>query len=304
LSSDIIAESRIRQLAVQYYAALLLWPVYLFLLPAVCAHAAWLGAVYLVFPGVYLFTWVGYLMHESWHKYVPNVNHGFFFNALGLLILSDPQLYHLVHGSHHSQVHTFGDAEFHPLGEIRNRALRIVYNWLEFGLGVAFLIIVASLSVPRDPRFAAKYRWWKLPLSMLGWTLYLGGIGFLSRLAFGVTLAQIASSYVLTFWLNSFVLHQSQLIEHGNLIVEGTFTQRNVRTRNLKAAGLAERVVLFFTHNDSREHVLHHTLTKVHSRPFPGVVPLPPGAEQITLRDYAAIAGRMLCGRVDQMPPR
>ena len=89
-------------------------------------------------------------------------------------------------------------------------------------------------------------------------------------------------------------------MEHGNLIVEGDFHRRNMRSRNLKPSGIAEKLFLFLTHNDSREHVLHHTLTNVYSRPFPGTVPLPEGAVMITLREYFQILQRMLAGRVDR----
>jgi hypothetical protein len=64
-------------------------------------------------------------------------------------------------------------------------------------------------------------------------------------------------------------------------------------------SGAIEKIFLFLTHNDSREHVLHHTVTAVHSRPFPGKIPLPPGAVVITMADYLGILGRMLVGQTD-----
>jgi fatty acid desaturase len=259
---------------------------------------------FFIFPGVYLFTWVGYLMHESWHKYVPNVNNGFFYNAFALMLLTDPQLYRMTHGLHHAQVHTHQDAEFHPLGRIENRAVRVAANWLEFILGVAFLVSMSSVAMLRDPRFEKKYRFWKLPASLACWAVFLGGIGTLSHLAFGVTLSQIAIPWIASYWFNSFILHQSQLVEHGNLYVDGTFQERNIRTRNLKPSGPAEKIFLFFTHGDSQEHVLHHTLPGEYLRPFRGVVPLPAGAVQSTLKDYLKIAGRMLAGREDHMEAR
>lgn len=299
MPTKLISEARLRSQARYYYAVLILWPTYLFLLPAVWVYTGWGVALYLVFPGIYLFTWLGYLMHESWHKYVPNVKNRFFYNAFALMLLSDPQLYHMIHGVHHSQVHTYQDAEFHPLGEIKHRGVRVVYNWLEFVFGIAFLVGVTSVAIPRDPRFAQKYRLWKLAGSIGGWIILFGGLGYLSHLVFGVGPAQVVGAYALSFWLNAFVLHQSQLIEHGNLIITGAFNQRNIKTRNLKPAGIVEKVFLFLTHNDSREHVLHHTLTTVHSRPFPGEIPLPAEAVSITLGDYVRLVGRMLKGEVD-----
>lgn len=298
MTTEGITEARVRQQAIFFYAVLILWPVYLFLLPKVFISIGGWVILYLIFPGLYLFTWLGYLMHESWHKYVPNVNLGFFYNTFALMILSDPQLYSMLHSTHHGQVNTFNDAEFHPVGEIRSRGSRILYNWLEVMLGVAFLVVVATFSIPRDPRFAKKYRRWKLFVSLLAGVLFYGGLGYLSHLVFGVAVWQVILLFVLCFWLGSFFLHQSQLVEHGNLIVEGTFQQRNLCTRNLKPAGMLEKVFLFLTHNDSREHVLHHTVTNVHSRPFPGAIPLPEKAVLITLGDYGHILGRMLRGEV------
>jgi hypothetical protein len=299
MSADQIAEPLIRKQAVYYYLVLIIWPVYLFFLPAVLAYGGWWVLLYIFFPGLYLFTWLGYLMHESWHKFIPNVNNRFFYNTFAFMILSDPQLYFMIHSSHHGQVHTYKDMEFHPLGEIRSRGLRLIYNWLEVIIGIAFLVMVGSITVRQDERFAKKYRLWKLLTSIGVWIVFLGGLGYLSHLVFGVILKQVILAFVLTYWLGSFFLHQSQLVEHGNLFIEGTFRQRNLKTRNLKPAGIFESVFLFMTHNDSREHVLHHIITAIHSRPFPGVVPLPENAVLISLKDYFRILGRMLKGQED-----
>jgi hypothetical protein len=198
------------------------------------------------------------------------------------------------------QVHTYNDAEFHPLGEIKSRSWRVLYNWLEVVFGVVFLVVMASFTIPRDTRFSKKYRLWKLLLSILVGLVFFGGLGYLSHLVFGATLSQVILSYALSFWLGSFFLHQSQLVEHGNLFVQGTFQQRNLYTRNLIPVGIFEKAFLFLTHNDSREHVLHHTLTSIHSRPFPGAVPFPEKAVSITLGEYFRLLGRMLVGEVNK----
>ena len=299
MSDEFIPEARLRKLAVYNYLVLVLWPVYLFLLPPIFAYRIWLALLYMIFPGLYIFTWVGYLMHESWHKYLPNVSNRFFYNAFALMLLSDPQLYNIVHSTHHGQVNTYADAEFHPLGEIKSRPVRILTNWLEVVFGTAFLVVAANVTVPRNPLFTKKYRLWKLPVSTLAWAVFFGGAGWLSHLVFRVGLGQVFLSFGLSFWLGSFFLHQSQLVEHGNLFVEGTFKERNLYTRNLKPAGLAEKIFLFLTHNDSREHVLHHTHTRIHTRPFPGAIPMPPEAVWITMGDYLRILGRMLVGKTN-----
>ena len=295
-----ISESQLRSQAKYYYAVLLLWPLYLFFLPVIFKQFGVLVIVYMIFPGIYLFTWAGFLMHESWHRYVPNINNNFFYNTFAYMILSDPQVYQLVHGYHHSQVHSYQDAEFHPLGELRNRPLRVINNLIEIVFGVAYLFAIASFVMLRDKRFFSKYRFWKLPISVFVWTVFLGTIGYLSHMVFGISPPQIALSFALSLWLNSFFLHQSQLIEHGNLIVEGNFEQRNLWTRNLTPSGIFEKAILLLTHNDSREHVLHHTKTKLYLRPFPGKEPFPPAAKNITLKDYAGVFVRMIIGAVDK----
>jgi len=294
-----ISKEQIRKQTVYFYLAPLIWSIYLVILPAVFSFNKYLAVACMIFPGLYLFTWLGYLMHECWHKYVPNVNNGLMYNVLALMILSDPQLYHIIHGSHHSKVHTWEDSEFHPLGEIKSRGFRIVYNWMEIIFGVAFLVVMASITVPRHKIFSKKYRYWKLFSSIFLWILFWGCTGYLSNILFGSALTDILISYGIMIWLGSFFLHQSQLVEHGNLIVEGNFNERNYFSRNLAPSGVAEKVFLFLTHNDSLEHVLHHTLTSVYSRPFPGSVPLPKDAIVITLKEYLSVIGRMLIGRAD-----
>jgi hypothetical protein len=298
-----ISDQKVNRQAIYYYLVMLLWPFFLFLLPALFAYSAWLGVLYILFPGLYIFTWVGYLMHESWHKYVPTVNNRFFYNLFSVMLLTDPQLYSMIHGSHHSQVHTYRDAEFHPCGDIRSKSWRVLYNWLEIIFGVAFLVVMASWKVPRDDRFAKKYRLWKLFASLLGWLLFFGGIGYLSHLVFHVAGWVVLTANLGNFWLDSFFLHQSQLIEHGNLIVEGEFKRRNIRTRNLLPAGPMEVIFLFLTHNDSREHVLHHTMTNIHTRIVPGTIGLPDGTTKISFREYIAILKSMVLGNRDGENP-
>jgi fatty acid desaturase len=302
MESSPVPEARVRREAVKFWLVLILWPLYLFFLPPAWTKLGAAVLVYMIFPGVYLFTWIGFLMHESWHKYVPGLPSDFLYTAYALMLLSDPQLYRMTHGYHHSKVHTYEDAEFHPVGEIRNRVLRILYNGGEVLTGVAWLVVMAAIAVPFDPRFKARYRAWKPAAALAFWIAYYGGIGFLSHRAFGVPALQVALSFAVSIWLNSFLLHHSQLIEHGNLYADGTLEERNLWTRNLRRDGILERIVLFFTHGDSQEHVLHHTLARFYLRPFPGVVPLPEKAVCITLRDYLGILGRMLAGRPEYHP--
>jgi hypothetical protein len=292
-----ITELEIRGQAWKFYAALALWPAYLFFLPWAYKNWGWFSFLLMIFPGTFLFTWVGYCMHECWHKYVPGLPHKLMYTLYSWMLISDPQIYRLLHGHHHLEVNTYADMEFHPLGEIKSRWLRCVYHFFEIFLGIVFIVILSSGAVPRHPRYRDKYRFGSLAVSMLMWVLFLGGLGWFSQMVFKVSGTQVVAAYALTLWFSSLLLHHSQLVEHGNLIVAGDWVRRNLQTRNFRRQTWLEKFFLFLTHGDSREHVLHHTQVKVFSRPFPGRVPLPAGAVTISLRQYLGVLQDLLLGR-------
>lgn len=292
-----VPPEKLRQQAWKYYFVFLAWPVYLWLLPGIFSFLGWFSVIFMIFPGIFLFTWVGFLMHECWHKYVPNLSNTFFYNAFALMLFTDPQLYRLIHGHHHSEVNTYRDIEFHPLGEIKSLGWRRIYHFFEIVLGIAFIVAFTSRQVPKDERYKSKYRHSILAGSVAFWAVFLGGLGWLSHWAFGAGWRDIVLAYAVFIWICSVALHHSQLVEHGNLIAEGDWNQRNLKTRNLRSATLLERTFLFLTHSDAREHVLHHTKVTVHSRVFPGILPMPEEAVYISLREYSVILLDMLMGR-------
>lgn len=289
-----ISEEMIKRQSWKYYFAAVAWPVYLLILPVLFSKLGFITIILMIFPGVFLFTWVGFLMHESWHKYVPNIDNNFFYNLFCWMLITDPQLYKMLHGGHHMNVNSWEDREFHPLGKIRNPVWRIVYNSFEILFGTLFIVAASSLTIPFNPQYKAKYRFRSFAVSLFVWIIFLGGIGFLSHIIFNVSAKSIIISYVISLWICSFMLHQSQLIEHGNLIIQGDWNVRNLLTRNLKSDGIPEKIFLFLSHGDSREHVLHHTLVKVYSRPFPGKIPMPEKAIYIDLKSYLSILWEML----------
>jgi fatty acid desaturase len=292
-----ITEHEIRSQAWKFYLALFAWPLYLFLLPWATSRFGAYALLLMVFPGTFLFTWVGFCMHECWHQYVPGLPHRLLYTLYSWMLLSDPQIYRLLHGHHHLEVNTFADAEFHPLGEINGRFFRCLYHFFEIFLGVAFIVTLSSLTMPRHPRYRDKYQLGSLLVSLLMWIVLLVGLGSLAMAVFKVSGAQVATAYLATLWLSSLLLHHSQLVEHGNLIVAGDWSQRNLKTRNLRRQNWLEKFFLFLTHGDAREHVLHHTAVKVFSRPFPGRLPLPPEMVTIGLGEYLGILRDMLLGR-------
>jgi fatty acid desaturase len=293
-TSKYISEDMIKHQSWKYYFVIAAWPLYLLVLPLAFNKIGFISILFMIFPGVFLFTWVGFLMHESWHKYVPNIANNFFYVVFSWMLITDPQLYKMLHGGHHLNVNSWEDREFHPLGKIGNRALRKIYNCFEIILGIVFIVAVSSITIPFNSQYKAKYRFKSLAVSIFSWIIFLGGIGFLSHVIFGVSAWSIIIPYVITLWICSFVLHHSQLVEHGNLIAEGNWNQRNLLTRNLKGDGVLEKIFLFLTHGDSREHVLHHTLVTVYSRPFPGKVPMPEKAVYINIKGYLSILWGMV----------
>jgi hypothetical protein len=295
--NEYISDSVVKNQKWKFILVAVLWPAFLFGLPAAWSFIGAWAILLVIFPGLYLFTWCGYLMHESWHKYVPGLPYGIFYNLFAIMLFTDPQVYGLIHGFHHSQVNTYDDTEFHPVGRIKNRFLRAVYNWLEIIFGIAFLEILAIIVVPIHPVHRKRYRWWKPLVAFVGIGGFLVGVGALSAFAFKLDAAQVAVPFLVMFWAGSFFLHHSQMVEHGNLIASGDWDRRNMLTRNLAAKGIVARLFLFMTHQDSREHVLHHTLVRVYSRPFPGRVPMPEQAVYLTMRGYMGVLGDLLIGR-------
>jgi fatty acid desaturase len=281
----------------KFFFAPAAWLIYLFLLPAAVNRGGAAALFAALPPGIFLFSWMGYLMHECWHQYVPSVPSKFMYALLALLIVTDPQMYRMLHGYHHTQVNTWADTEFHPFGSIQNRFLLIINNSLEIFVGAAYLVAASMAVVPRHSQFQAKFRWVHTFLAVLFWAGYLAGVAELSHLVFGVPIQTIALCYLLVLWLGSLLVHHSQLVEHGNLVGEGSWQERNLLTRNLSGRGFMARLFLLLTHGDAAEHVLHHSMVKTYSRPFPGRLTLPAGAVIITLPEYCGVILDMLAGR-------
>lgn len=292
--NEIVSKEMIRSQAWKFYVLAAAWPLYLIILPYVYTRLNMLSVVFMLFPGVYLFTWLLCLMHECWHKYSPNINNELFYNIFSYMLFTDPQLYRLVHGYHHSKVHTWDDTEFHPVGKIGNTHLRRVYNFLEIALGVIFTFGIIMFILPGHPNYKSKYKPSSFMISILMRLLFYGGIGYLSALIFDLSIYQILIPFLISIWLGSVIIHHDQLIEHGDLIIDGDYHERNMASRNLKNETIFQKLFNLLTHGDMREHVLHHTEVAVYSRPFPGKLPMPDDAVYISLKDYAGILWKMI----------
>jgi fatty acid desaturase len=228
---------------------------------------------------------------------VPGINNGFFYYVFSIMLYTDPQVYRILHGFHHSMVNTYDDTEFHPFGRIKSRFLRALHNTAEIILGIAYISIAGQLVLPSHPKYRGKYSRKSALIALLAIITFVSAISAAAVYAFRLSFGQAAVPLLLTLFIHSFLLHHSQLVEHGNLIAEGAWDRRNMLTRNLKPSGPLEKIFLFFTHGDSQEHVLHHTKVNVHSRPFPGRIPMPEGAVEIDLRQYAAVLAGMIAGK-------
>ncbi len=292
--TEYISDRRLRRQAPTYYLVLVAWPVYVFFLPFVWSVSKLLCVFYLLFAGAYLYNEMAQLMHECWHKYTPNINNNFFYNLYSYFLVTDPQIYRLVHGYHHSRVNTWDDTEFHPLGRINNVFLRRAYNFVEIVFGFIFILGLLMWVLPRHERYRGKYRKSGHILSIGAWILIYSSLGLVSAIVFDLTVSQIVLPYLINLWLCSFAIHHNQLIEHGGLIADGDIHQRNLATRNLKHDTVMQKTALFLTHNDPREHVLHHIMVKENSRPFPGTIPMPENAVYISLGDYGRILRDMI----------
>lgn len=267
----------------KFYIAIPLWLLYFFLLPYIYTTSKFIFIILSFTLGNYLFFWLGYLYHETWHEYVKVLPNKKLYYLYGILLFSDPQLYRLVHGSHHANVHTYQDLEFYPLGKIRNKKLRSLYNILEIFFGVAVLTLTQSITLPKNSDFNKKFSKTSHIIALSRIIGLYGAILLTTHIAFSISIINILVCYLISIWIHSFSLHQSQLIEHGFLIAKGTLKERSLLTRNIKPHGAANIFLLFLTHNDTREHVLHHTLPSIYSRPYPGKIQVP---KEVNLIDF------------------
>ncbi len=290
---DATAIARARRLqSVAACAMLGVWPGFLILLPAAWHYHWLLGLGLAVFPGTFLVTWTAELMHECWHNYLPGLPNRLFFNLLNWIMGYDPQAFGIAHGYHHSKLHTYEDIEFYPLGEIRHPAKRKAFLLVEYAFGLLLTFSLLMYVVRTDPRYRRRYQRWLRWLSV-GWAVIVfGGCGAAAFLLFRVPIPTILLSYVVAVALGASLTHHDQLIQHHGIIAEGAWDERNRLTRNLRWPGPVNKLFHFFSHGDTREHVLHHTLVKEYSRPVPGAFPMPEDAHYISVGEYVRLLWR------------
>lgn len=275
---------------------ILAWAAYFFVVPLVWSQHWLAGMLFMLFPGVFVSNLLIYFQHECWHNYFDTGWNRRLFVALCTILFVQVHLYDIGHRTHHAKVNTYEDLELYPIGKIENRALRILCNCLSIVFGSVFLVALGGGQKSGLTRGQAIVRFF---LTYTGTALIWGSIAYASWRLLGVSVADIAATYLLSIWLVSFFHHHNELIEHGNLIVEGDFRFRSLQTRNLASQGLLARCCLFLAHQDSREHTLHHTDPSTYHRPFIGRHAMPEGSVYISLLDYAAVLKSMVLGRTE-----
>ncbi len=290
-----ITEAGLRRQAWKFYFVLMAWPAYCIVLPYAHRAIGWWSILLMLFPGTFLLNWMALLMHECWHRYVPNIPNRPLYNVYAWMLLNDPQLFELLHPAHHSRVSTWDDREVHPFGDIKSRPLKILNNILELTFGMLYVVLAWHIVVPRHPHYRNRYRISSAVVAALMIATFLVLVSTASRLAFDLSIAEVAVPLAVSFWLGGMVLHYSTLIQHGNLIVAGNLHERNRWVRSLRAAGPIEMLFLTLSHQDQ---VVHHTEPSVYARPFrDNLVAAPPGAVMIPMRGLLTIASDMLRGR-------
>ena len=291
---EYITNRMLARQAWKYYFLAFAWPAYLFVLPFVLTRSHIAIIALALLTGIYLYVWLACLMHECWHRYVRQVPNNIFYRIFSYMLTADPQIYKAVHGLHHLRPNTWEDIELHPLGKIENVWLRKLYNLAEIVFGVLFTFGLLMYVLPRHEKFKSKYKIWKLSISVGIVLAFYGTIGVLSAVVFDLSATAVVTAYLLAVWLGAAAIHHDQLLEHGNITIEGDLHTLNMATRNIKPPKLLDRAFLFMMHQDPREHVLHHTMGKFNSRPFPQTLAMPADALYISMGEYAKVLWNMV----------
>ena len=281
------------------WVACTLWPVVVFLEPGLWAVSPALGIAFML-PAIWVYCWLGVLMHEASHNYFPGTDNRVAYNILSLMLFMDPQIFLITHATHHIKVNTWEDRQFNQLGHIKSRPLRVLNNAGEIFLGALYYIVTGTIAVWRDPRLRRNYS----PIMGLVWNLtWMIGLALVltcSALVFHLGVWQTLLPAALGGWACFLVQRHNELAQHAGVIAEGNLAERNMATRNMARAGLASKIFLFLTHYDGATHVLHHTQGAIYTRPFQGRFATPEGSIYITFKDYLKILGRWLRG--DEAP--
>ncbi len=200
---SLISEKKIKGESWKFYLIIPMWLLYFFFIPKIYITSKVRFALYIFFLGNFLFSWLGYLFHETWYEYLPNIPNKILYYIYGLLLFSDPQFYRLVHGSHHAKTHTYEDIEFYPIGEISSKPFKILYRILEFFIGTAFVFALHLFVLPRHSKTREKF---SIPSNFISVLLIAGiysALGVTALNTFQVAPPQLLACYLLSIWTHS-----------------------------------------------------------------------------------------------------
>ena len=266
--------------------SIVLWSVYIWILPWVFNINPLLAGFMVLFIGVFLYSWLANYMHDLYHRYLPDFKGGVLFHVFGVFLFMDPQVFKIAHQSHHAKVHTYEDLEFFPLGEIKNKFLNKLCLLLELCFGMLFIILCATYVVRNNKDFSKMKM---IRAHMFSIAVY-SSLFYLSYLFLGVGWWEIGLSFVMNLIVCTCFFHHLQLIEHGFVLVDGSFENRSRHTRNLKPNGYFEKVFLFLTHQEPLYHWSHHSAPSNYTRILGvGSREKPIESKDITLLEYFGI---------------
>lgn len=83
---------RIESEKCKFYLIIPLWICYFLLLPKIYLFSKIVFFLYIFLIGNFLFCWLGFLFHETWHEYIPNIKNKTLYYIYGILLLTDPHI--------------------------------------------------------------------------------------------------------------------------------------------------------------------------------------------------------------------
>lgn len=267
---------------INFVIVFITWLAYVVLAPLLWLQSPWLALLVIPLIGGYLASWLLYYRHELWHNYFPGLNNERALDLVSYTLMSIPQAYRVCHGSHHKHVHTYEDMEFFCQDYATDRTKRRRQFLLEVFFGNIAWEWSTTFRLARAGKISSRDRI-KARIGSLTFLAIAAGLSYWIQP--GNTL-YLLLTFVLTAWLGAVVTRQSQWIEHLGIHANGcSLHERDMLTRNLPSNTTLGWLVNFYTHNDAREHVLHHTEPGQNLRAVDGLS-LPKEAHTTTVGEH------------------
>lgn len=250
--------NRLHSELIKVYFSFLALPAYCVFAPIIWSQNLLLGTLFLLFPGLYLYIYMVFIIHEAYHKYFKGYHDFFIFRIASIYVFGDIQVYKIVHPLHHVYVHTEKDLEINPFGKILSKKLKFLDRILELTLGLIYTQFSIIFKIITDSKLRKKLSFFKMFLNFSMSFLFYFFTGYLS-FSLGANINSILLCYIFTILVFSVLARIIQLIEHGDIFSDSAnYKERNMLTRNLSKNTLLEKIYHFYTRNDSYNHTMHH----------------------------------------------